>query len=99
MLTAYAGLQCHTARHSWKIVFLSDNQLYELILTACSPKEELEWCSRLKNSQDAASPDSHDQMQSDIFSFLALNIKPLGTVFRKPGTSYSSGTKTCMRVC
>ena len=29
-------------------------------------------------------------MQSDIFSFLALNIKALGTVFRKPGLSFDT---------
>ncbi|SPQ18184.1 361aa38e-7d85-4211-88c4-0c911d764b6a [Thermothielavioides terrestris] len=33
-----------------------------------------------------ADPDGQEQMQSDIFSFLSLNIKSLGTVFRKPGT-------------
>ncbi|AEO70367.1 uncharacterized protein THITE_2121715 [Thermothielavioides terrestris NRRL 8126] len=80
------GLQCHTAPHSWKIVFLCDHQLYELVLTACSAKEELEWCTRLRTGQQAADPDGQEQMQSDIFSFLSLNIKSLGTVFRKPGT-------------
>ncbi|KAK4129595.1 hypothetical protein N657DRAFT_86481 [Parathielavia appendiculata] len=79
------GLQCHTARYSWKIVFLSNNQLYELILTACSPKEELEWCARL-NNQGAATPDGQERMQSEMSSFLSLNVKSLGTVFRKPGT-------------
>ncbi len=80
-----SGLQCHTARHSWKIVFLSDNELYELILTACSPKEELEWTARLKSKPKPRSTDDQDQTQSEPFNFLALNIKPLGTVFRKPG--------------
>ncbi|KAL2180366.1 uncharacterized protein P884DRAFT_315765 [Thermothelomyces heterothallicus CBS 202.75] len=80
------GLQCHTARHSWKIVFLCDNQLYELILTACSPKEELEWRARLRSSEPNDNPDGQDQTQSDMFGFLALNIKAMGTVFRKPGT-------------
>ena len=87
ILTVDTGLQCHTARYSWKIVFLSGNQLYELILTACSPKEELEWCSRLKTSLNAVNPDGQVHMQSDVFSFLSLNIKALGTVFRKSGIS------------
>ncbi|KAK4199154.1 hypothetical protein QBC40DRAFT_349731 [Triangularia verruculosa] len=78
------GLQCHTAPYSWKIVFLCDNQLYELILTACTPKEELEWRTRL-NSQSLGIPDQ-DLMQPAIFSSLSLDIKTLGTVFRKPGT-------------
>ncbi|KAL2134898.1 hypothetical protein VTI74DRAFT_10533 [Chaetomium olivicolor] len=86
VLTAVSGLQCHTARYSWKIVFLCDNQLYELIMTACSPKEELEWRARLRNPNEIDNPDGQDQVQPDVFSFLALNIKTLGTVFRKPGT-------------
>ncbi|KAK3300359.1 uncharacterized protein B0H64DRAFT_13552 [Chaetomium fimeti] len=79
------GLQCHSVLHSWKIVFLSNYQLYELILTACSPKEELEWRARLSSSQ-AASSEDQDKEQPDIFSFLTLNIKSLGAVFRQPGT-------------
>ncbi|KAK4186442.1 hypothetical protein QBC35DRAFT_268983 [Podospora australis] len=78
------GLQCHTAPYSWKIVFLCDHQLYELILTACTPKEELEWRTRL-TSQATSIPDQ-DPMQPAIFSSLSLDIKTLGTVFRKPGT-------------
>lgn len=89
-----AGIQCHTARHSWKIVFLCDNQLYELMLTACSPKEETEWRTRLRNSQ-AANADGQGQMQPEAFSFLSLNIRTLGTVFRKPGTcSFVSASGT-----
>lgn len=78
------GLQCHTAPYSWKIVFLCDHQLYELILTACTPKEGLEWRTRL-TSQATSIPDQ-DQMQLATFSSLSLDIKTLGTVFRKPGT-------------
>jgi len=76
------GLQCHTAPYSWKLVFLSDHQLYEVILTACTPKEEMEWCSRIGYQLDV---NDQDHMQPANFSFLALNIKSLGTVFRKPG--------------
>lgn len=65
-------------------MFLCDHQLYELILTACTPKEELEWRTRL-NNQATNIPDQ-DQMQPATFSSLSLNIKTLGTVFRKPGT-------------
>ncbi|KAK0667567.1 hypothetical protein QBC41DRAFT_134499 [Cercophora samala] len=78
------GLQCHTAPYSWKIVFLCDNQLYELILTACTPKEELEWRTRL--SSRTLNNADQDLMQPAIFSSLSLDIKTLGTVFRKPGT-------------
>ncbi|KAM7196142.1 hypothetical protein V8F20_007177 [Naviculisporaceae sp. PSN 640] len=77
------GLQCHTAPYSWKIVFICDHQLYEMILTACTPKEELEWRTRLTTYQTA---ESQDQTQPILFSSVSLNIKTLGTVFRKPGT-------------
>ncbi|KAK3694652.1 hypothetical protein B0T22DRAFT_526496 [Podospora appendiculata] len=77
------GLQCHTAPYSWKIVFICDHQLYEMILTACTPKEELEWRTRLGNQNLT---DNQEQTQPVVFSSLSLNIKTLGTVFRKPGT-------------
>jgi len=81
------GLQCHTAPYSWKIVFICDHELYEMILTACTPKEELEWRTRLSsNQQPTESPEQAQQTQPALFSSLSLNIKTLGTVFRKPGT-------------
>ncbi|KAK0734140.1 hypothetical protein B0T26DRAFT_736899 [Lasiosphaeria miniovina] len=77
------GLQCHTAPYSWKLVFMCDHQLYEMILTACTPKEEVEWRTRLSNDQAS---DNQEQASPATFNTLALNIKTLGTVFRKPGT-------------
>ncbi|KAI6093713.1 Dbl homology domain-containing protein [Hypoxylon rubiginosum] len=77
------GLQCHTAPYSWKLVFECDHQLYEVIMTACSPKEEMEWRNRLAR---------HDAVESDelsepaFYSSIYLNIKSLGTIFGKPGT-------------
>ncbi|KAH8130333.1 hypothetical protein FP744_10008965 [Trichoderma asperellum] len=76
------GIQCHTAPFSWKLVFECDHQLCELIMTACTPKEEMKWKSRL------ARPAREDQelRSPDIFSSLHINVKSLGTVFGKPGT-------------
>lgn len=68
-------------------MFICDHQLYEVILTACTPKEEMEWCSRLSSGQNAIA--GQDQEQTAAFSFLSLNLKSLGTVFRKPGTYLS----------
>jgi hypothetical protein len=76
------GLQCHTAPYSWKLVFIVDHQLYEMILTACTPKEQHEWRSRFTQQTLL---DKHDQSPSALFSVLYLNIKSLGTVFGKPG--------------
>jgi hypothetical protein len=85
MLTVEAGLQCHSARHSWKIVFISNNQLYELMLTACSPKEELEWRSRLSKRSSASPSDDRDPAEMEGYTADSMNIKTLGTVYRKSG--------------
>ncbi|KAI1500110.1 hypothetical protein F5X99DRAFT_257921 [Biscogniauxia marginata] len=77
------GLQCHTAPFSWKLVFEVDHQLYEIIMTACSPKEEMEWRThllRIDSSETQAWP------EPALYSSISLNIKSLGTVFGKPGT-------------
>ncbi|RCI11507.1 hypothetical protein L249_7270 [Ophiocordyceps polyrhachis-furcata BCC 54312] len=73
------GLQCHTAPFSWKLVFECDHQLYEMIMTACTPKEETEWRTRLTRT-------ANDNAEPCIFSSLYLDMKSLGTVFSKPGT-------------
>ncbi|KAI0013472.1 Dbl homology domain-containing protein [Xylariaceae sp. FL0662B] len=77
------GLQCHTAPYSWKLVFECDHQLYEIIMTACSPKEEMEWRSRLSRCDLI---ESHESSEPAFYSSISLNIKTLGTVFGKPGT-------------
>lgn len=80
-LTLLLGLQCHTAPFSWKLVFECDNQLYEVIMTACTRKEEIEWRTRL-------SPEIRqncEQSNPTVYSSLSLNVKSLGTVFGKPG--------------
>ncbi|GAP83449.1 hypothetical protein SAMD00023353_0201890 [Rosellinia necatrix] len=77
------GLQCHTAPFSWKLVFECDHQLYEMIMTACSQKEEMEWRTRLS---DAKQFEPHEQSSPAFYSSNSLHIKSLGTVFRKPGS-------------
>jgi hypothetical protein len=51
-------------------------------MSACSPKEELEWRSRLA---DHGSRDILDAGEQALFTSVTLAIKPLGTVFGKPG--------------
>jgi hypothetical protein len=82
----HPGLQCHTAPYSWKLVFEHDHQLFETTMTACSPKEELEWRSRLS---DRSYRDISDAGEEALYTLLSLAIKPLGTVFGKPGTKCS----------
>ncbi|KAL6402898.1 rho guanyl nucleotide exchange factor [Ilyonectria robusta] len=74
------GLQCHTAPFSWKLVFEGDHQLYELIMTACSSKEEVEWRERLCRLI-GQEPDARDP---NLYNSLSLNMKSLGTVFGRP---------------
>lgn len=83
--TTITGLQCHTTPFSWKIVFECDYQLYEMMLTACTPKEEDEWRSRLDLSP-VMNP--QEQEASDLYSSLFLNVRSLGTVFGKQGEEY-----------
>ncbi|OTA53570.1 Dbl homology domain-containing protein [Hypoxylon sp. EC38] len=77
------GLQCHTAPFSWKLVFECDHQLYEIIMTACSSKEEIEWRTRLAQYNSVESNESSEPV---FYSSIFLNIKSLGAIFGKPGT-------------
>ena len=53
-----------------------------MILSACSPKEELEWRSRLT---ERASKEQDGMIEPAFFATLSLNMMPLGAVFGKPG--------------
>ncbi|CAM1507258.1 Fc.00g068990.m01.CDS01 [Cosmosporella sp. VM-42] len=76
------GLQCQTAPFSWKLLFEKDYQMYEMIMTACTSKEETVWRERLRR------PIYPDGVTGDLnlHSFLALEMKSLGSVFGRPGT-------------
>ncbi|KAK1639162.1 RhoGEF domain-containing protein [Colletotrichum phormii] len=73
------GLQCHTAPFSWKLVFECDSQLYEILMTACSPREQEEWRSRLS----VARTGEQEQIDPNLYSSMSLNMKSLGTVARR----------------
>ncbi|KAI1382100.1 Dbl homology domain-containing protein [Hypoxylon crocopeplum] len=80
------GLQCHTAPFSWKLVFECDHQLYEIIMTACSSKEEAEWRIRLARHNPVELYELYELSEPAFYSSIYLNIKSLGTIFGKPGT-------------
>ncbi|KAG7132266.1 hypothetical protein HYQ45_009287 [Verticillium longisporum] len=93
------GLQCHTAPFSWKIVFECDSQLYEMVMTACNPREQDEWRGRLEQSAKECQEQSDPNL---LYSSMSLDIRSLGTVFGKPGRSRSenlvrSSASTMMR--
>lgn len=77
-----SGLQCHSCPFSWKIVFECDCQLYEIMLSACTTKEEDEWRSRLEFGTIMIPP---ERSISNLNSSLFLDIRSLGTVFGKQG--------------
>ncbi|OAA64464.1 RSP protein [Niveomyces insectorum RCEF 264] len=59
------------------------SHLYEVVMTACTSKEECEWRQRLSHRSE-----NGDRTHADASSpaFLALNIKSLGAVYGKPST-------------
>ncbi len=72
-------------------MFESDQQLYELMLCACTPREEQQWKADLLDH--ATKEIKHGVLGSSLFnspsfenSVLCLDIEPLGPVFGLPGT-------------
>ncbi|TGO08988.1 hypothetical protein BTUL_0183g00020 [Botrytis tulipae] len=53
-------------------------------VSACSAKEELEWKSRLI---DRSGKQCNSTVQQEMTASLSLDIKPMGTVYGKPGRS------------
>ena len=84
----HVGLQCHMAPYAWKLAFEFDQQLYELVLCACSPREEEQWkSSLLKHSAKEAQTQKEDPSTlPPLFFILMLDIQSLGYVFGLPGT-------------
>lgn len=84
----FIDLQCYTALHSWKIIFESDNRLFELILSACSAKEEEGWRTCLLERSAAENRNLEDGHTAppDLCSMLTLDLKSIGYIFGQPGT-------------
>ncbi|ORY15712.1 Rho guanyl nucleotide exchange factor [Clohesyomyces aquaticus] len=77
------GLQCHTAPHTWKLVFEHGHRLHEIILSACSSQEEEVWKTQLRERIVCETHDFVDgeaRMQ-DMISSLSLDIRSIGPVF------------------
>lgn len=75
------GLQCHTAPFSWKLVFEVDHRLFEIIMSACTQEEEQVWRDHLEFLKLASENVGADAASTS----LSLSVKPMGTVFGKPG--------------
>lgn len=81
------GLQCHTAPHSWKIVFEQNAKMYELIFTACSAMEADAW-----RAYTASGIEAQMQLVADgkhpvpLSSPLTGDMKSMGKAFGKPSS-------------
>jgi hypothetical protein len=77
------GVQCHTAMHTWKLVFEHNHRLHELVLSACSSTEEEIWVTQIR---ERIVCETHNFVEGqvpmqDMFSSLSLEMKSLGPVF------------------
>ena len=82
------GLQCSSAAYAWKVAFQSEEQLYELVLCACSRKEEEQWRTKI---QDHSRLECQKQVAEHavtplLYSMLDLPARSLGHAFGLPGT-------------
>lgn len=84
--TNRAGLQCHSAPFSWKVMFESRGKLYEILMTASTKSEEEEWRHRI---HDGGRREDNHEYQSDrlMFTFLGLDAKTLGAALKSPDSS------------
>lgn len=82
------GLQCHTAPHSWKLVFEHSARMYELILTACSVMEAQVWREHLSGRIETQTL-AVAQGLSNVFELhspLVNEMRSIGKAFGKPGS-------------
>lgn len=82
------GLQCHTAPHSWKLVFEHSARMYEVILTACSAIESDVWRQRISCCIDTQSK-AVGEGSSNIFELhspLIAEMRSVGKAFGKPAS-------------
>jgi hypothetical protein len=82
------GLQCHTAPHSWKLVFEHSARMYEIIATACSAVEGQVWREHLARSIETQTLEV-TQGQRNVFELqspLTSDMRSIGKAFGKPGS-------------
>lgn len=72
---------------SWKLVFEYEYAMYEIIMTACTEKEQAEWETRLRREPK----DDEDTKRMDPVCFLALHAKSVGPTFGKSGETSGGG--------
>ena len=82
------GLQCHTAPHSWKLVFEHSARMYEVILTACSAVEADKWRQQL-TARIEVQAQAVAEGASNVFELhspLTTEMRSIGKAFGKPSS-------------
>jgi hypothetical protein len=76
-------MQCHTAPYTWKLTYEANSRQYEIILSACSKKEEGEWQNHLRSriAKEAQESTERNPNSSGDLSLLLLDAKSLGPAF------------------
>ncbi|KAK4539748.1 hypothetical protein LTR36_010401 [Oleoguttula mirabilis] len=82
------GLQCHTAPHSWKLIFEHSARMYEIIFTACSASEKDAWLTRIATGIGTQSRAvAEGTMNSfELHSPIVSEMRSIGKAFGKPGS-------------
>lgn len=82
------GLQCHTAPHSWKLVFEHSARMYEMILTACSVIEAQVWREHLSGRIETQTQAVTHGLSNvfELHSPLLNEMRSIGKAFGKPGS-------------
>ncbi|KAF2169155.1 hypothetical protein M409DRAFT_64916 [Zasmidium cellare ATCC 36951] len=82
------GLQCHTAPHSWKLVFEHAARMYEVICVACSATEADAWRSHIaeKIETQAAAVMAAKASVFELSSPMTSEMRSIGKAFGKPGS-------------
>jgi hypothetical protein len=73
---------------SWKIIFESDQQLFEVILSACSAAEEEQWRVFMERRKELSGNDAAMicPAATEPFTSVSPDVKPVGVVFGQAGT-------------
>lgn len=84
MLTC-PGIQCHTAPHSWKLLFEDSGKLYELLMVACSGLEASTWRDHISGRIAVETKHLAEGRVTPIetYSPLAEDLKNVGKAYGK----------------
>lgn len=81
------GLQCHTAPHTWKVLFESSGKVFELIFAACSATEERVWRDQLSGRIAVETKHITEEHCAavELSSPLTNDLKSTGKAYGKAG--------------